>query len=445
MLKGKRVAVLSILMFLLFVGGCSFDFVSVDNLMRAPKLTGIYGELEQAFEASVGDAITLQSPRSGSYRTAFVLHDIDGDFVDEALVFYTLNSDASTVHIHFLDYVNDEWISAGDETGSEREIHELLFKDLDGDRTQEIIVNFSTKGGNKLMSVYGIDSRNAAVFSVSPLATVQYQSYMMIDLDRDSTDEIFYTVFEVSAESGVSVPYARVLKYSNGTDGPRMEPAVSLPLQSGISAFSAITADFTERVSRVYLDCLYVNADTMITEVIAWTPDSGYMLLMHKQDENAILKTSRPVNLYTEDIDNDNMMEIPGEYELPCSEILNVAEGMQYKSIGRNYYKLQSDGSMLLYKADYADPAGRYLFDLLSIGYYGKICTVYDCLSESTAFYIYDSVNKKRAEHLFTLQLKVVNGDYTAYYDIGEVGAKNGFTPALIGKSITILDTDVKE
>ena len=129
MLKGKRVAVLSILMFLLFVGGCSFDFVSVDNLMRAPKLTGIYGELEQAFEASVGDAITLQSPRSGSYRTAFVLHDIDGDFVDEALVFYTLNSDASTVHIHFLDYVNDEWISAGDETGSEREIHELLFKD----------------------------------------------------------------------------------------------------------------------------------------------------------------------------------------------------------------------------------------------------------------------------------------------------------------------------
>lgn len=444
-MKGKRVIAICLIALLLFVSGCSFDFVSVDSLMRAPKLTGTYAEIEKAFEESVGKAITLQSPRSGAFRTAFVLHDLDGDGVDEALVFYSQNSDTTTVHIHFLDCIHGEWSSVGDMVGSEREVYELHFEDLDGNSTDEIILNYNTNGSNKLMSVYGIEVNDFDSFSVLPLSTVQYQKYAIVDFDRDSVREIFYAVFEVSVDTGAAVPYARVLKLNTDHTQLQMELSASLPLQSGISVFSAISVDNTQTESRVYLDCLYMDEYTMITEVIAWSPEAGYILLLHKLDPTAILKTSRPATLLTQDIDQDGMMEIPAEYELPDSEILNVAEGMQVKAIVRDYYRIQQDGALLLCSSVYADPAGKYTLDLVKTGLYGKISCVYDCLSESTAFYIYDSVNEVRSEHLFTLQIKSVNGAYTAYYDIGKAGTENGLTPALIGDAITILNTEVKE
>ena len=69
--------------------GCSvFNVFSVDSLIKAPRLTGDNAEIQKAFESAVGSEVSLVRPVAGEYRSAYVLHDYDGDGVNEAIVFY---------------------------------------------------------------------------------------------------------------------------------------------------------------------------------------------------------------------------------------------------------------------------------------------------------------------------------------------------------------------
>ena len=147
--------------------------------------------------------------------------------------------------------------------------------------------------------------------------------------------------------------------------------------------------------------------------------------------------------LLTVDLDKDGIMEIPGEYEMPASEFMNVAEGMLPVAIGRNYYHCLQDGTVSLVSADFLDPAKRYNLDLLQLGLYGRVCMVFDYITEDTAFYLYDSVNTERGAHLFTLHIKDVNGEPGVFFDISTDGKEIGLTPDSILQAITMIETEV--
>lgn len=437
----QTAAVLVLLLFLLCINGCSFDFASVESLMRAPKLTGESAEIERAFETAVGNSVSLLSPRSGEYRTAFVLYDYDADGREEAIAFY---SDNATAHIHFLDYVNGEWVSCDDEIGSENEVHELLFRDLNNDGIVEIIVNFNSKHSNRTMSVYSVTPTSQdGLLQVQLMSTVQYSSYVCMDMDFDGSAEILYTVLEVSVDTGVNIPFVRVLKHVHDSQGSRMDVVASLPLYNGITAIAALAADSFENQVRVYIDCLYHDAQTMITEVVTWTADSGYMLLLHKHESASLLKTTRSSALYTEDLDKDGVMEIPGEYEMPASVFSNVAEGLIPIAVGRNQYHCMNDGTLALVKAEFQDPSGCFVMDLLQLGYYGRASISYDFVAEETEFYLYDSVKSARGERLFSISLKEINGETGVIFDISETGTALGLTPDLIRSAMTMIETEV--
>ena len=77
-----------IISFLLTMSGCSFRLTSFDNLIRPPKLSGKYQGLQDSFEKSVSGQVVLVTPENGSYQSAFITVDIDGDRDEEAIVFY---------------------------------------------------------------------------------------------------------------------------------------------------------------------------------------------------------------------------------------------------------------------------------------------------------------------------------------------------------------------
>ncbi len=446
MLNCKRICGLMIAVLLLISAcGCSFDFVSVESLLRAPKLTGEYAAIERAFEAAVGTSVSLLSPRAGDYRTAFVLLDYDADGQDEAIVFYTQGTDNSTVHLHFLDCIDGEWISCDDEIGKEKDVFELLLRDLNNDSIPEIIVNFNTKQSNRSMLIYSVTPSTAdTLMSVQLMSNVQYSTYTCVDLDQDGQTEILYTVSEVSVDTGVSVPYVRILKYVTDFQGTRIDIVSSLSLQTGITSFAALAADSDGATVRVYIDCGFHDALNMITEVVTWTAESGYMLLLHKHESSALLKTVRSNGLFTVDIDNDGIMEIPGEYEMPLTVFENNAEGMVPVAIGRNYYHCSPDGTLTPVKAILLDPFNRYSMDLLQLGLYGRISLKYDCINETAFFYLYDSVAGTRGELLFSLHFKDSADGLTAFVDVTEDGSALGFSPKIIVDALSMVETDVK-
>ena len=58
---------------------CSYMSSDVDGMLRPPKPTGELYEIQQALEKNVVGGIQLKYPQTGDYRSAFILHDSDGD------------------------------------------------------------------------------------------------------------------------------------------------------------------------------------------------------------------------------------------------------------------------------------------------------------------------------------------------------------------------------
>ncbi len=85
--------------------GCSAG-ISAENMLTAPKLDAEQSAIYQALINSVGTGVKLKYPKSGDYRSAFVLKTIDGEEGDEALVFYesqTVQSGESALRLKILD------------------------------------------------------------------------------------------------------------------------------------------------------------------------------------------------------------------------------------------------------------------------------------------------------------------------------------------------------
>lgn len=85
----KASALMAVLCLVTMLCGCSAGFFSGD-LLTSPRLTDEQTEIYNALTASAG-RVDLRYPHTGSYRSAFVIRNIDGEPTDEAIVFYEQN------------------------------------------------------------------------------------------------------------------------------------------------------------------------------------------------------------------------------------------------------------------------------------------------------------------------------------------------------------------
>lgn len=81
----KASALMTVLCLVTMLCGCSAGFFSGD-LLTSPRLTDEQTEIYNALTASAG-RVDLRYPHTGSYRSAFVIRNIDGEPTDEAIVF----------------------------------------------------------------------------------------------------------------------------------------------------------------------------------------------------------------------------------------------------------------------------------------------------------------------------------------------------------------------
>ena len=89
--------------------GCSIADLSRDNLLRPPKSMGDEAEIEQLIASTAKDGYTLKYPKSGSNRSAIIMHDLDNDNVDEAIAFFREKDGSTGVHMLVMYVSDDEW------------------------------------------------------------------------------------------------------------------------------------------------------------------------------------------------------------------------------------------------------------------------------------------------------------------------------------------------
>lgn len=422
---------------------------SPSDLLAPPSLSGNNLLIQKAFEASVKDksGIVLQYPTAGDYRSAFVLKNLDEDDREEAIVFYTLKSDESTVRINVLDNVEGIWKSVYDEPGYGAKVISVDFEDLNKDGNIEIMTCWSVfeSSAAKTLTIHSVLDEKNDRLELETLVNQSYTYNEIADMDSDGLSEVLVTWLD-NTDPNIPKSYASLLKQA--PDGTITQRGQNVALDASVSAYSSLRLETTSEGKTIaFLDALK-GEDTMITEVIRWD-ESSMSLVAPLLDADTLSNTMtmRTPAIPSMDINNDNNIEIPVvindggapvQKEVPLSLFawtVPTENGLVPVSYG---FMNVSLGAFFEVPAEFADYTLAYR------------------LSDETCTTFYRSEDgENREEPLFTILVekssdfsddesytfKVRHGGMVIYGTLTSVGEAFGFTNELIENSFTFFDT----
>ena len=411
----KTAGLTALVCFISALCGCSGSF-SAGDLLASPRLTDEQNEIYNALTASAG-RVDLRYPHTGEYRSAFVIHNIDDEPTDEAIVFYEQNKtdtakepgaqDGNAVgnlRVSFLDKdENGDWKATYELPAAGTEVESVAFSKLGSDK-EKLLISYSVLGSSdKIMSV--IDYENGVA---TQLGTVGYSSYIMLDnltesgeylacFNRDGAKKSAnMTVYGGSDGKTLGMIYP-VLSFGNGvTDFDRITSANCLLLGKKMPC---IAVDYLISENYYGTTVLYYNGSSFATAetTVRYGADTNY---------------SRHVNGYTpklpsQDIDGDGIIDIPATSPLPGYENLSFPEQI----CAVRWYK-QNCSKIELTAYTFVDPQRNFMLTFPG-RWVGMVTATVNTEDNSVTFWKYEGDIKENEYALLTIKT-VLKSDTSA-------------------------------
>ncbi len=283
----------------LLLSACSSFQPNLTDLMQSPKLTEEQAEIYEALTnaADVSD-VQLKYPKSGDYRSAFVMFDLDADGEDEALVFYNMPSWGGNVRIMVLDHQQDEWVSVYDAVGEGTDVTEVDFQVLTASGWHCVLIGWEQgTSENTSISVYDYTGGQLRVLYES-----EYSQMLIEDLDQDGTKEILLGIFKASSKTGA-------IRLINDTEDG-LQSASRVVMDSTITGFLGIEIGWlAQNQIAVFVDA-YTSSTQIVTEIMVYT-DDGKLRSLSSHYGGLDRPLLREVPVRCEDINGDGILEIP--------------------------------------------------------------------------------------------------------------------------------------
>ncbi len=287
------------------LGGCYYYDAGTENLLIPPKLTEGQNEIYQVLQAQVGAGITLKYPRSGDYRSAFVIEDIDGEPGDEALVFYQNSmsmTGTSALTVSILDQKDGRWVPAYDIAVSVSDVDRLSFSAFGTEGEKYIIIGYMLTGDkDKVMHIYRY--RDGVI---EDLFEHPYTLFEVIDITDDDLPEILSVSSAVADKDGNSAgSRADLIRCQDGDF--QVEQTVALD-RDVMSYVNLQVGQIDNEQTAVYLDG--VKGQEQISTQILFYEESE---LKNTFLASPALSTEvlRQAGNLSADIDSDGVIEIP--------------------------------------------------------------------------------------------------------------------------------------
>ena len=389
------------------ISGCNFSSTKVDDMLNAPKPSGDLYEIQKALERYVEGSVDLRYPRSGEYRSAFVLQDIDNDGTDEAFAFYSTKNDDNTtlMHINMINNIDGKWASSSDIQIQSSGVDCVKFNDLDSDGIKEVVV-----GWNKFSTL----NHQLTVFSMNSGKLVQrmqenYSTFTLCDINSDNITEIITINLNTVEKS--SLAKAFVLDKSGVVDRG------SCLLDGTVSAYNEpIVSTLSTGQTAIYIDATKGTAG-MITELIYWQ-NNGITNPFYDVATNENIITQRTSTTCSTDFNGDGTLNIPFMEALPVVVSINGSE-KSYVTVWQEY-----DGSSFIKVAvtvmNYVD--GYYLE--ISSDWVHAFTIVRKTDSKQRIFYRWNQKTLSINEELLRIQVFSISewesskANYNNYFEV---------------------------
>ncbi len=342
----------AVLLAALLLGGCAR---SIDELYSPPRRSEEYSKLQSAIDIAMA-GLNYSAPLTGEHQQAVQMADLDGDGIEEYLVFAKGSSDKPMQILIFTQEENggveiSEIITSN---GSAFEL--VLYEDIDGKPGLELVVGRQVS--DQLMgsvSVYSFSSGRA-----ERLMNGGYSKLLTMDLGGSEQKELLLVQ---RGESDQANAIAVLYRYRNKSMVRSVEVELSRPAYS------------IKHVTAGKLQCgtpaVYISSATeesaIRTDILTLSEDRLVKIYIQDPNEN-VVQTLGNYFVYAEDVDEDGVIEIPSLIPVrPVSVTWNIEEQylIRWYSVDRNgvqtdklhsfhnyadgwYLKLDSDLTKLL-------------------------------------------------------------------------------------------------
>lgn len=321
----------------LLLTGCGMH--TVEEMYALPKRSRQYSQLQTTIDsAMVG--LTYSAPVSGENQQSVQMADLDGDGLEEYLVF-ARGSSATPLQVLVFSQEEDGCCRLTDVIESAGLAFEQVeYVEFDERPGCELVIGRRVSDQVlRRVAVYNFSSGNADLLLMN-----SYSKFLACDLNEDGRSELMVLrPSEAETERGMAVLY--------GVQNGEIFRSVETELSQNPSQIRRITA------SRLHggLPAVYVTSsaleDSIVTDIFAMK-DQQFTNVSYSAEADTSIQTLQNFYVYAEDIDEDGILELPS--------LLTM----------KSVYRWGEDEQKFLLRWFAMDPEGREVDKLYTFHYY---------------------------------------------------------------------------
>ena len=375
----KRMVLLAAMLAAVLLSGCALS--TVEEMYALPKRSKEFRELQAAIDTAMY-GMTFSSPQSGDNQQTVQMADLNGDGVEEYLVFA---KGATEKPLQVLIFQQDE-------TGKCRTMATIGFN---GQAFEQVeYVEFDDKPGYELVVGIQVSDqvlRSVAVYSFGSgdaelLLLNSYSKMLACNLSGDRNELMVLRPGEEETERGMAVLYG----YENG----QIVRSVETELSEHTSQIRRImTGKLQDGTNAVFVTSSS-GENTIVTDIFT-VKDGNFTNISYSREADTSVGTLMNYYVYAEDIDSDGILELPGLISMKAVD--NWGDNEQ-KFLLR-WYAMDSDGWEIDKMYTYHNYPGGWYVQLDST-WASRVTVEQD--QRAYQFYVWDE-SYQTADPLFTL------------------------------------------
>ena len=289
----------------LCLAGCSMpgEQVQVEELLRAPKLSGDYGDVQTALNDWLGESAQLKYPLQGELLSPFVLQDLDGDGVQDAAVFYT-TAQSTNVCIAILQKdAEGNWEVRQNLEGLADTVDTVRLARLQAGGSTQLVVGYVAAQGDHYLAVYSYTDGE-----LSTILEQQYQQYLVEDITGGGSQDLI--LMSTLEDGGVQIELLTVDK-----EGSFQQVAVMGLSADRFSGCASVAAGVgADGRHYLVLDGWTGISGNNLASVLLYFDEDTQQMVPADQISTEKLYTASLRNvpsLVSQDLDGDGIVEIP--------------------------------------------------------------------------------------------------------------------------------------